>query len=199
MTYSKFQFALRVFGCRGSFVILRSRHKRHRLPPFLSQAKLEAFLRVSEPLPQPREETPLQRDLAELRQDLEKAGKFRSNPLFEASKLLYIHATLFFGVLLLVKFHPMFWATFAGVMLIAMSWHQSGWVAHDYSHHSVFFQSPRLNDWVGIWLGCLQGYELGWWKGKFTACFFSHACYGATHRFPSYQLVTVVASWSDLC
>ena len=128
------------------------------------QAKLEAFLRVSEPLPQPRVESPLQQDLSALRTDLEKEGLFKSNPVFEASKLLYIHLTLFVGVFLLVKYYPMFWACASGVLLVSMAWHQAGWVAHDYSHHSVF-RSPRVNDLVSMWLASIQGYELGWWKG----------------------------------
>ena len=52
-----------------------------------------------------------------------------------------------------------------GCLMFVLGTHQAGWVGHDYSHHSVF-ASPVVNDWVASVVGCMQGYEVGWWKAR---------------------------------
>merc|ERR1711907_110879 len=52
-----------------------------------------------------------------------------------------------------------------GAFFLALGMAQFGWIAHDYSHHSVF-ESPKVNDFVSRICGWFQGYELMWWKAR---------------------------------
>jgi len=54
------------------------------------------------------------------------------------------------------------------LFLILLGLHQSGWVAHDYLHHSVL-PSVYWNEKIGDMFGVFQGYDKGWWKDRHNA------------------------------
>lgn len=66
----------------------------------------------------------------------------------------------------LVKFGTQY--DLLGSMLMCFSFYMSGWVGHDYAHHSVFSgkNSVWWNNAFGRFLGYWQGYETGWWKAR---------------------------------
>eukprot|EP01137_Pigoraptor_chileana_P025675 Opistho-2@95488 len=100
-------------------------------------------------------------DLVILRKEVEKLGLFRPNIFFEIAKIIYVHVCVLGGGYLMGATDY----TLLGAILLTAGWHQSGWVAHDYAHHSVF-ASPAANDIMAAWLGGLQGYTVSWWKAR---------------------------------
>lgn len=55
-----------------------------------------------------------------------------------------------------------------GLIMQMFGFTQAGWVSHDYLHHAVL-PSVYWNDFVGYWIGTLQGYDGDWWKSRHNA------------------------------
>lgn len=104
-------------------------------------------------------------DLAKLVEKYEKQGLYILNPIWEVLKLLYITSFFACGVWCAsIGYH---WVS---VFCFIMSWVQSSFAAHDFSHHAVtrfpggFSISTRVNDDIARLLAAFQGYDIVWWK-----------------------------------
>lgn len=96
----------------------------------------------------------------QLRREFEREGLFRAPVLREVLRFVENMSWYVIGFLL------MRWGWhWTGGILYAWGMQQSGWLAHDYLHHSVF-QNVRWGDAMGVWLGWLQGYDSNWWKWR---------------------------------
>jgi fatty acid desaturase len=93
--------------------------------------------------------------------ELHRLGFFRAQPLAEAVKVV-LNLGLYAVAVHCLRVSGWQWT---GAFFLALAQQQSGWVGHDYSHHSVF-KSPYWNDAVGRFFAWLQGYELQWWKAR---------------------------------
>jgi acyl-lipid Delta6-acetylenase / acyl-lipid (9-3)-desaturase len=101
-----------------------------------------------------------------MRLQMIKAGLFKSSKSFYAWKVLSLLSMFFTVAGILVHGNDTWMACHAASFLIALSWQQSGWLAHDFLHHQVF-KNRRMNDIFGYIFGCvLQGFSVDWWKNK---------------------------------
>ena len=103
----------------------------------------------------------LQKEFADLVEEAKKQGLYNANIFYETVKLFCVLA-MWFGGVYLMKATEFAWT---GMLIFMMGVQQCGWIAHDYAHHSVF-PNPKLNDFVGAFVGYLQTYELMWWKAR---------------------------------
>lgn len=110
-------------------------------------------------LPQPPNK--VSEDFALLRKELEAKGLFKADIMKEFLIVFYTIFTSIFGSFL-VTFTSYLWT---GLLFMLLGLSQAGWVAHDYLHHAVL-PSVRANEIVGEFLGCIQGYDKGWWKAR---------------------------------
>eukprot|EP00211_Chloroparvula_japonica_P003495 CAMPEP_0119137974 /NCGR_PEP_ID=MMETSP1310-20130426/24782_1 /TAXON_ID=464262 /ORGANISM="Genus nov. species nov., Strain RCC2339" /LENGTH=732 /DNA_ID=CAMNT_0007129119 /DNA_START=123 /DNA_END=2321 /DNA_ORIENTATION=+ len=106
-------------------------------------------------------------------------GLFRANPLHEAVKAAAVLGFYFVGAYLL-KFSPYTWT---GMLMFCLGVQQLGWLAHDYSHHSVL-RSPVLNDACATFLGYLQTYDSMWWKARHNT---HHVCTNEEGKDPDIE------------
>jgi len=107
---------------------------------------------------------PISKDFAKFRQQLEEKGLFKPNMLKEFLMFCYtLSMYILGGYLIFYTEH-----SYLGLFLLLLGLHQSGWVSHDYLHHSIL-PSVYWNDVVGGFLGTLQGYDRGWWKARHNA------------------------------
>lgn len=101
----------------------------------------------------------ISRDFAVLRKTLEEKGFFKTNILKEFMLTFYTLFMYSLGGYLIFVTPYSYW----GLFFLLLGLHMSGWVAHDYLHHSIF-PSVYWNDFVGEFFGMLQGYDTTWWK-----------------------------------
>eukprot|EP00128_Syssomonas_multiformis_P004557 Colp12_sorted_trinity150504_noHs@32663 len=101
------------------------------------------------------------KEFAELKELLTAKGFFKTNWFDEILKAALVFLPQILGIYMM---HTTAWS-YTGAFLFAMGVQQAGWVAHDYSHHSVF-KSPVVNDAFARFFGFVQGYELQWWKAR---------------------------------
>eukprot|EP01104_Vermistella_antarctica_P007052 TRINITY_DN1779_c0_g1_i1.p1 TRINITY_DN1779_c0_g1~~TRINITY_DN1779_c0_g1_i1.p1 ORF type:complete len:1103 (+),score=271.00 TRINITY_DN1779_c0_g1_i1:233-3310(+) len=99
--------------------------------------------------------------LKELKLKAAKMGLFKASPLHEIAKVVTI-GSMYIIANVLFKTTDYF---YTASCFLALAMQQSGWLAHDYCHHSVF-NSVAANDTVGQVWGYLQGYEMAWWKAR---------------------------------
>eukprot|EP00127_Corallochytrium_limacisporum_P000481 Clim_evm10s14 gene=Clim_evmTU10s14 len=155
------QKVLKVFAGRDATEQFEAFHS----PKAIKQ--LDAFLAKSEDykegvdLPSWAPKEDIATDFVNLRRKLQEIGCFKTNWTDEVFKMFLTMGPQIFGAYL-VHFTTWQWV---GTILLAFGLQQAGWLAHDYSHHSVF-ASPQANDRVAAFLGWTQGYELFWWKAR---------------------------------
>jgi fatty acid desaturase len=126
----------------------------------MAHKKLAVLLKTSPNVPCALKDDPVSADFRALTKELVERGHFKPQLLAEMLKVLS-NLFLYSCAIYLVRerYHH------CGALLLALAMQQSGWVGHDYSHHSVF-RSPALNDVVARFFAWLQGYELLWWKAR---------------------------------
>jgi len=160
---------------------------------------LESMLRDAPDAPKPPQQSDAQqrpaasalpsqsalgRAFDELTDELRAKGLFEPHYLDELFKISLVLVPYAVGVVLVGSNA----APLVGALLIGFACYMSGWVSHDYLHHSVFpvhaggaaslgeeatskqlkqaRANVRLNNAVGYWLGWIQGYEELWWKAR---------------------------------
>lgn len=100
-------------------------------------------------------------DFEELKALMNKEGLLDPSPLFYTYKTLETLGFMIAGVILLVYGYWLPSAISMGIF-----WQQSGWLSHEYCHHSVF-KNRKYNNWMGFLMGnLLQGYSITWWKDR---------------------------------
>lgn len=59
------------------------------------------------------------------------------------------------------------WRVWASAVLLGLFWQQSGWLAHDFCHHTTF-RERRWNKWIGGYFfgGVCQGLSCLWWNDR---------------------------------
>lgn len=109
---------------------------------------------------------PLLEDFRKLRTQMQKQGLFKCSRAYYVAKLLSNFSLLAIAAGVLAMWHNRMWAFVLSACTISLFWQQSGWLAHDFLHHQVF-RSRRLNNFVGLILGCVfLGFSADWWKTK---------------------------------
>lgn len=111
--------------------------------------------------------TPIAKDFQKLIDDMQARGWYKLSTwgvIDELFKLSLCIVPCLIGAYL-VKYGAQ---PLLGSMLMSFSFYMSGWVGHDYAHHSVFSgkNSVWWNNAFGRFLGYWQGYETGWWKAR---------------------------------
>lgn len=112
------------------------------------------------------EPDPMLRDFRRLRGKLIRDNLFVTSKSFYAWKVLSLLG-MFLTVATILWHGGNSWpATVAAACLLAISWQQSGWLAHDFLHHQVFTERA-YNNVVGYVVGnVVQGFSVDWWKNK---------------------------------
>eukprot|EP00026_Physarum_polycephalum_P008737 Phypoly_transcript_08837.p1 GENE.Phypoly_transcript_08837~~Phypoly_transcript_08837.p1 ORF type:complete len:455 (+),score=83.90 Phypoly_transcript_08837:106-1365(+) len=105
------------------------------------------------------EENEISKDFQALKKTLEEKGLFKANVAMEFFTAFYTLSMYVLGGYLIV-FTPYL---YTGLFCMLQALYMSGWVAHDYLHHSVL-PSVYWNEIVGGFFGMLQGYDGQWWK-----------------------------------
>lgn len=106
------------------------------------------------------------KDFRRLRTQMIRAGLFKSSKSFYAWKVVSLLGMYFTVAAILMHGEGSWLACLASSFLLALSWQQSGWLAHDFLHHQVF-RDRRMNNLCGHFIGnILQGFSVDWWKSK---------------------------------
>ena len=121
-------------------------------------------------------ETPIAKDFASLVQTMKKQGFYKADPIEEIVKLALIVVPYVIGHYFLLSSNINETRLSMAILLIGWSLYYSGWVSHDYLHHSVIRGGPYRdettsavvpwNNAMGYVLGVLQGYEVDWWRAR---------------------------------
>eukprot|EP00753_Platysulcus_tardus_P016775 PLAT6031.1.p2 GENE.PLAT6031.1~~PLAT6031.1.p2 ORF type:complete len:460 (+),score=195.15 PLAT6031.1:67-1380(+) len=136
----------------------------------------------------------IRKDFRELRETLKAEGLFKTSWVDEVAKALYVLVPMAVGTYMM---HSDGGCKIVGALLYALGMQQAGWLGHDYSHHSVFDESPVLNDTIGRFWAWLQGYELQWWKARHNT---HHVTTNEVDNDPDVQtapLLTYVNRWTE--
>mmetsp|Transcript_13292 Transcript_13292/g.45078 ORF Transcript_13292/g.45078 Transcript_13292/m.45078 type:complete len:430 (-) Transcript_13292:223-1512(-) len=105
-------------------------------------------------------------------------GYYEPCPLDELFKLTIVLGPIIIGACML-KGISFFGVTspLLATLAIAFGFYLDGWLAHDYLHHSVFKGSVQKtvgwNNFVGYFLGFVQGYDVAWWRARHNT---HHVC-----------------------
>eukprot|EP00210_Caulerpa_lentillifera_P004216 g4021.t1 len=108
-------------------------------------------------------------DFRRLRIELRKKGLFKANRMFYIKTLLLNLSILLTAIAILtgggesdISMSQLMISAF----LLALFFQQSGWLAHDFLHHQVFF-NRKWNTVCGLIIGnFFQGFSVDWWKNK---------------------------------
>ena len=85
---------------------------------------------------------------------MQQQGLFKCSRSYYVAKLLSNFSLLAIASGGLAMWHNRLWAFVLSACMISLFWQQSGWLAHDFLHHQVF-RSRRLNNFMGLILGCV--------------------------------------------
>ena len=105
------------------------------------------------------------RDITAMKSELMKARAFESSKLYYSFKVASSVAILGMALAAVVALNGMSGAVMGGVLL-ALSWQQCAWLAHDFLHHQVF-TNRVYNNLAGLVIGNVWlGFSTSWWKMK---------------------------------
>lgn len=123
-------------------------------------------LAATEPSQDRQKKEEVLRDFRVLREELERKGLFRADPVFFSLYLGHILLLELLAVLLV-------WATGTGWLsslvcaaLLATSQSQAGWLQHDFGHLSVFKKSKWNHLLHKFIIGHLKGASANWWNHR---------------------------------
>lgn len=168
---------MRIFNNRDATEVFESYHSTR------AHKMLDGMLKGAEdskPVKVETSKSVIGEDFARLTNKMREEGLFAANYADELVKTLTVVVPWLVGVyLVLNNTYPVL-----GTALFVFACYMSGWVSHDYLHHSVFKtekpdgnnQSGRevwKNDIIGYVLGWIQGYEEFWWKARHNT---HHVC-----------------------
>ena len=139
--------------CTDQFMAMHTEAAKRQLSSMLKSSKLTSTL------PEKTKQDPVAVSYAELRDELQKDGHFEV-PFWTEVFRLFCNLSCYAGGFILMTQLGYHWA---GAMLYAWGMQQSGWLSHDYLHHSLS-QNVAFCDGMGTFLGWLQGYDSMWWK-----------------------------------
>jgi len=97
----------------------------------------------------------------ELRQRLEKEGFMERSYVWYVYKTLSVYAFWLGGIVLAFTGNWLLSAISMGIF-----WQQSGWLAHEYAHHCVFWNRKFNNIVTYVTSNLLQGFSVNWWKDR---------------------------------
>jgi len=81
-------------------------------------------------------------------------------------KLLEVVGIAACSIAVLHAFPYNWYAVVAATLLMALSWQQAGWLAHDFLHNQVF-ENRTYNDLLGLFVGnYILAFSVDWWKNK---------------------------------
>jgi acyl-lipid Delta6-acetylenase / acyl-lipid (9-3)-desaturase len=101
-----------------------------------------------------------------MRAQMVRAGLFRSSKSFYTWKVLSLLAMYSTTAAVAMNGQGTWSACVVASFLLALCWQQSGWLAHDFLHHQVFW-NRQLNNMAGYVFGnVFQGFSVHWWKSK---------------------------------
>lgn len=104
------------------------------------------------------------KDFLKLRSELEKEGMFKVKPWFFVAHFLHIIAFYVSSWWVLWYFGNNWWTWMVSAFLLTVSQAQSGWLQHDFGHHTVF-NSTKLNHLLhDITIGLMKGVSGFWWN-----------------------------------
>ena len=155
----------------------------------------------------------LQRDFAELRQEIYSDPSWLTTPWWmTCSRLAWLLSLLFFSVCCTMHAHDaasVMWSAAAA----AFFWQQSAFLGHDLGHSSVF-QNARWDHWLGVVFGnVLTCISISWWKDTHSThhvytnsveddCDIQHEVLAIHHRFVDSAVFSTYHQrflWSDQC
>ncbi len=140
------------------FTAMHSPAATRQLQNMMSSAKL---CKERAPIPQTALALEISKAHAQLRAEFEEEGLFEA-PVGREVLRFAANMSFYVAGFCVMRFTNWLWT---GAMLYAWGMQQSGWLSHDYLHHSVF-KSVALNDFMGGFLGWMQGYDSEWWKNR---------------------------------
>jgi len=86
---------------------------------------------------------------------------FKGNPLWQAYKILTTY--LFFALAVYFSICG-YWL--ASCIFLGIGYQQSGWLGHDFCHHTIF-RNRKVNNFFGYLTGnVLAGFSVNWWKDR---------------------------------
>uniref|UniRef100_A0A7N8XYD0 acyl-CoA (8-3)-desaturase n=1 Tax=Mastacembelus armatus TaxID=205130 RepID=A0A7N8XYD0_9TELE len=123
-------------------------------------------LAATEPNQDPNKNAAIIRDFSNLREQVEKDGLFRTQPLFFCLHLGHI-VLLDALAWLMVWFYGTSWTlTLLCATMLAIAQSQAGWLQHDFGHLSVF-RNSRWNHLAHKFIiGHLKGASACWWNHR---------------------------------
>ncbi|KAL2093773.1 hypothetical protein ACEWY4_011085 [Coilia grayii] len=138
--------------------------------PQFAQKYLKALqigeLAATEPSQDRQKKEQLVRDFRCLREELERRGLFRADPLFFSLCLGHILLLEALALLLVWAYGTGWTTTIICAVLLATSQSQAGWLQHDFGHLSVFKKSKWNHLLHKFVIGHLKGASANWWNHR---------------------------------
>ena len=127
----------------------------------MAAKRVEASTEIAPPSKESERTKIIKADYKRMLGEAREKGLFNVNVFHEIAKFTF-NMSLYFGGMYMIKCTEYVWT---GMLVFCLAIQQFGWLAHDFSHHSVF-TSPRLNDFFANIVGCFQTYNVMWWKAR---------------------------------
>eukprot|EP01032_Pedospumella_encystans_P011721 gene11721-13611_t len=126
------------------------------IPPALLANKLK-----------PEKQKEFERAYRTLRAKIVSLGLFNASTAFYTKTLLINLSIL--GVAVYLASFRSFVVNMIGAAILGLFFQQSGWLAHDYTHHQVC-KNRALGDKIALFvMNVCQGFSVQWWKSKHNA------------------------------
>ncbi|RUS91181.1 hypothetical protein EGW08_001094 [Elysia chlorotica] len=106
----------------------------------------------------------IQEDFRKLRQLVDSNGWMTPEPWFYIWNFCHVILLEALAVTVLWYWGANFITVVAAMLLMATSQAQSGWIQHDYGHHSVFKDLKRAHIFHHITIGFMKGASSHWWN-----------------------------------
>eukprot|EP00759_Apiculatamorpha_spiralis_P036924 PhF_6_TR37088/c0_g1_i5/m.54391 len=107
----------------------------------------------------------------ELREELQKAGCYKTRPFWFLQKQVELIALVIAGIWI-ATYTASLGGAIVGAFGLGLAWQQAGWLGHDLSHHSVYPDHQRnTTAWFFslVWACFFNGFSVRWWRDRHNA------------------------------